>query len=152
MQPIAAYAKQVVTDLGHQAVLDTVGPPTVGAAESQEAPAILLVDPWVTRDPMFCAELRQIDEDPVNVLTPFNVDDPQTGAAEADLTHRLDSVLGRSLALHGSAVHIPTLEAFRGAVSKAVSEAVTRYFKTTTVHPPQVPPTMARPTLELPEK
>jgi hypothetical protein len=33
-----------------------------------------------------------------------------------------------------------------------VTEAVSRYFKEAPVHPPEIPPTMARPTLQLPEK
>jgi FxsC-like protein len=147
--PLASYAEQVIMDLGHEPVIDSVDAP---AAEPTESPTVMLVDPWVSKDPMIGEELSRIDEDPVNVLVPCNEDDQQTAEAEDELAHCVGSVLGRGLVLPGSAKSIPNIEAFRAALPKAVSEAISRYFKAAPVHPPEIPPTMARPTLQLPEK
>lgn len=146
--PIAKYAEQVVAELGHEPMVDSVDEP----ADPHESPTVLLVDPWVSRDPVVGDELRRIDEDPVNVLVPVNADDRETVAAEEDLTRSVDAVLGRGLVLPGSVRSIPTLDAFRAALPKAVSEAINRYFKEAPVHPPEIEPTMPRPTLQLPEK
>jgi FxsC-like protein len=147
--PLAKYAEQVVAELGHEPKVDSIDEPAAGPPES---PTVLLVDPWVSKDPVIGDELRRIDEDPVNVLVPFNADDRQTVVAEEELTRSVDEVLGRGLVLPGSVRSIPTLEAFRAALPKAVSEAINRYFKEAPVHPPEVEPTMRRPTLQLPEK
>lgn len=147
--PIAKYAEQVVAELGHEPMVDSVDEPV---ADPSESPTVLLVDPWVSRDPAIGDELRRIDEDPVHVLVPWNADDRETVAAEEDLTRNVEAVLGRGLVLPGSVRSIPTLEAFRAALPKAVSEAINRYFKEAPVHPPEIEPTMPRPTLQLPEK
>lgn len=147
--PLASYAERVVSDLGHEAVVDSVDAPS---AEPAESPTVLLVDPWVSRDRAISRELRRADEDPVNVLVPFNAADQETVDEEEDLTQSVEEVLGRCLLLPGSAASISSIEAFRAALPKAVSEAISRYFRAAPVHPPEVSPTMARPTLQLPEK
>ncbi|GLY80351.1 TIR-like protein FxsC [Actinoallomurus iriomotensis] len=147
--PIARYAEQVVAELGHEPIVDSVDEPATDPAAS---PTVLLVDPWVSRDPAIGGELRRIDEDPVNVLVPYNADDGETTDAEKDLNRTVDAVLGRSLVLPGSVKSVASIEAFRAALPKAVGEAINRYFKEAPVHPPEIEPTMERPTLELPDK
>jgi FxsC-like protein len=147
--PLATYAEQVVIDLGHE--------PTVCSLDRRvedpsDSPTVLLVDPWVGRDTKVSDELRRLDEEPVNALVPFNADDQETVAEEKDLTQSVAAILSRSLSRPGSAMSIPTLEAFRAALPKAVNEAVSRYFKEAPVHPPEIESTMERPTLQLPEK
>jgi len=147
--PLATYAEQVVIDLGHE--------PTVCSLDRRvedpsDSPTVLLVDPWVGRDTKVSEELCRLDEEPVNALVPFNADDQETVAEEKDLTQSVAAILSRSLSRPGSAMSIPTLEAFRAALPKAVNEAVSRYFKEAPVHPPEIESTMERPTLQLPEK
>lgn len=146
--PIGDYAEQVLNDLGHHSIIDSIDDPVREVADS---PAVLVVDPWATRHPAIGDRLRQMDKDPVNLLAPFNSEDQQTTAAAADLGESLIEVLGRSAALRGSAKRIPTVNDFRDALPKAVNEAITRYFKTTNAHPPLTPPTMARPKLQGPK-
>jgi hypothetical protein len=145
--PVSRYAERVIADLGHQPIIGTVD----DLSEESGSPTVLLVDPWVTADPAVGDKLQQVDEDPVNVLVPFNRDDSETVSAESALSEGLHSVLGRSLALHGSEKRVPTIEAFRAALPKAVNEAIARYFKTAPAHPPKTPPMMNRPTLLRPE-
>jgi FxsC-like protein len=147
--PLAAYAEQVVTDLGHEPLVESVDDPSTEPAES---PTVLLVDPWVSKDPTISRSLRKIDEEPVNVLVPFNADDEETVQAANDLSRCVDEVLARGLVLPGSVKSIPSLEAFRAALPKAVGEAISRYFKAAPAYPPAVPPTMPKPNLQLPDK
>jgi FxsC-like protein len=147
--PLAVYAEQVITDLGHESMVESVEDPP---AEPAESPTVLLVDPWVTKDRAISESLRKIDEEPVNVLVPFNTEDQETVQAADDLSRCIDSVLSRGLVLPGSVKSIPSLEAFRAALPKAVGEAISRYLKAAPAHPPGVPPTMPKPNLQLPEK
>lgn len=63
------------------------------------------------------------------------------------LEQDLAASITNCLVLHGSAPRVPTVEAFRGALPKAVSEAISRHFKTAPAYPPEQPPSMERPTL-----
>lgn len=147
--PIGAYAEQILSGLGHESAVGSIDEP---APEPVDSPAILLVDPWATRDPIIADRLRKIDHDhPVHLLAPFNSDDHQTTAATDGLHESLEGALGHSAALNGSASHITSINAFRGALPKAVNEAINRYFKTTDAFPPQTPPTMPRPRLQGPD-
>lgn len=146
---ISTYAGQVITGLGHHSVVDQVDDP---GREPLDLPGVLVVDPWATRDPFIAERLREIDNhDPVEVLAPFNSEDPQTVEAADSLSESLKDVLPNSTALTGSAIRIPTIHAFRGDLPKAVNEAITRFFKTTNAYPPRTPPTMPRPRLQGPE-
>lgn len=147
--PLASYAERLIADLGHEPTVHCVDDP---APEAPESPTVLLVDPWASGHPQIREELRRIDDDPVNVLVPFNNEDQETVAAADDLSRRVDDVLGRGLVLPGSARSVPSLQAFRAALPKAVAEATNRYFKEAPVHPPEVSPSMPRPTLQLPDK
>jgi FxsC-like protein len=147
--PLASYAERVIMDLGHEPTVDTVDDPS---PERRQSPTVLLVDPWSSKDPLISDKLRRIDEDPVNVLVPFNDRDRETVAATGDLTRSVEAALGRGLVLPGSAKSIPSLEAFRVALPKAVAEAMSRYFREAPAHPPEISATMTRPTLQLPDK
>ncbi|MGI5326431.1 TIR-like protein FxsC [Actinomadura nitritigenes] len=146
--PIGAYAGQVLTELGHRSIIDSVDE---AGARPADSPSVLLVDPWAVKDRDIGKRLRQLDRDPVNVIAPFNADDPETSARADELNGDLTEVLPNSTALHGSAKRVTSVAAFRDALPKAVNEAVTRYLKTASVHPPRTPPTMPRPTLRGPD-
>ncbi|GAA1546708.1 hypothetical protein GCM10009678_31670 [Actinomadura kijaniata] len=146
--PIGAYAEQVLEDLGYQSVVDSIGEP---AADAEESPRVLVVDPWAAKDEDMGGRLRRLDAKPVNVVAPFNAEDQQTTDASAELDDALKKALGQCLALAGSARRITTVSAFRDALPKAVNEAISRYFKTTRTHPPQIPPTIPRPSLKGPQ-
>jgi FxsC-like protein len=148
MVPIGAYAEEVLDEMGHGSVLDSIDD---AAQDLPEEPGVLMVDPWAAKDPVIGKRLRQMDREPVNVLAPFNSEDHETMAVSKDLADGLTEVLPRSMALNGSAKRLASVNAFRDALPKAVNEAVSRYFKTTEVHPPQTPPTMSRPSLQGPE-
>ncbi|WP_141576639.1 TIR-like protein FxsC [Actinomadura sp. WMMA1423] len=146
--PIGAYAQEVLEEMGHGSIVDGIDD---AAQDPAEEPGVLVVDPWAAKDPVIGKRLRQMDRDPVNLLAPFNSEDHETMTASADLAEGLTEVLPRSTALIGSATRLASINAFRDALPKAVHEAVSRYFKTTEVHPPQTPPTMSRPSLQGPE-
>jgi FxsC-like protein len=146
--PIGSFAEQVLTELGHHPTVDSIDEP---ARDAEEAPSVLVVDPWATKDQAIGDRLRQLDEEPANVLAPFNAEDQQTASSATELTKGLTEMLPNSIALNGSAKRIPTMDAFRDALPKAVNEAITRFFKTTDTYPPQTPPTMQRPRLDGPD-
>ncbi|MFI0373127.1 TIR-like protein FxsC [Actinomadura sp. 1N219] len=146
--PIGSFAEQVLSELGHQSIVETADEPP---QEPADAPGVLVVDPWAARDRDLGKRLRQIDQDPVHVLAPFNSDDRQTAEAADDLGEDLAEALPNGSALKGSAMRVTSPAAFRDALPKAVNEALTRFLKTTSVHPPQTPPSMSRPTLRDPE-
>lgn len=146
--PIGAYAEQIITELGHNPTVDSIDEPP---GDPGESPAVLVVDPWATRDPAIRDRLKQIEDNPANVVAPFNTEDRQTASSAAELATDLTETLPKSIALNGSAKHVPTLDAFRDALPKAVNEAIKRFFKTTETYPPQTPPTMQRPRLNGPD-
>lgn len=146
--PLASYTERVISDLGYEPMVHCVGDPLPDAPDS---PTVLLVDPWVSRHPGIRAELRRMDDGPVNVLVPFNQEDQETVAATDELSRGIDDVLGRGLALPGSVRLVSSLQAFRAALPRAVAEATARYFKDVPAHPPEVSPSMPRPILQLPD-
>lgn len=137
----------MLSELGHRPIVQTTDEPQ----DPVDAPGVLVVDPWAVKDRDIGKRLRQIDHDPVHVLAPFNADDSQTTEAAPGLSEDLTEVLPNGTALKGSAKRVTSPGAFRDALPKAVNEALTRYLKTTNVHPPQTPPSMSRPTLRGPE-
>jgi FxsC-like protein len=144
--PIARFAEQIVTGLGHRAViapLDEPEPETTTAV-----PSVLLVDPWAPELPAIGERLRRLDEEPRQVVVPWNQDDEETARNESRLGRGLDETVGQSLSLNGSARRVPTPDAFREELPKAVNEAITRHFKTAPSYPPEDPPAIGRPTLQ----
>ncbi|MFA1552597.1 TIR-like protein FxsC [Actinomadura chokoriensis] len=146
--PIGAFAEHMLSELGHQSIVEIADEPP---QEPVDAPGVLVVDPWTVKDRVIGKRLRQIDREPMHVLAPFNSGDPQTAAAVERLSDDLAEVLPNGTALKGSAAYVSSPGAFREALPKVVAEALTRYLKTTDVHPPQTPPSMPRPTLRDPE-
>jgi FxsC-like protein len=146
--PIGVLAEQVLIELGHHPTVDSIDEP---AWDTPESPTVLVVDPWATKDPAIADRLRRLDENPTNVLAPFNTEDRQTASSVDELTDGRTDILPNSIALSGPAKRIPTIDGFRDALGKAVNEAVTRFFKTTDTYPPQTPPTMQRPRLDGPD-
>jgi FxsC-like protein len=146
--PIGAFAEQVLSEIGHQSIIETADEPP---QEPVAAPGVLVVDPWAVKDRVIGKRLRQIDRDGVHVLAPFNSGDKQTHEAADRLGGDLTEVLPNGTALKGSALRVTSPGAFRDALPKAVNEARNRYLRTTDVHPPQTPPSMPRPTLRDPE-
>lgn len=145
--PIGSFAEQVLSELGHRSIVESADEPP---QEPGDAPGVLVVDPWAVKDRVIGKRLRQIDRDPVHVLAPFNSDDSETAQAAEVLGADLAEVLPNSAALKGSATRVTSARAFRDALPKAVNEALTRYLRTTNVHPPQAPASMSRPTLRDP--
>jgi FxsC-like protein len=146
--PIATFAEQVLTELGHQSIVDGIDEPARDAAHS---PTVLIIDPWATKDPAIRDRLKQLEVNPVNVIVPFNAEDQETASSATELANSVGEMLPKSIALNGSDMRIPTINAFRNALPKAVNEAITRFFKTTETYPPLTPPTIQRPRLDGPD-
>lgn len=147
--PIARTAEQIISGLGHRAVIAPLDEPD--PADAAPSPSVMVVDPWAACAPGIGDRLRRLDEEPSHVLVPWNTDDEETMSAEAGLERDLTAAVGNGLALNGSARRIPTARAFRAELPKAVNEAITRHFKTAPAYPPQEPPSMDRPALEGPD-
>jgi FxsC-like protein len=155
--PIARYAERVVTGLGHNAVVsgldehgepDELGEPGEPGSEPAASPSVTLVDPWAPDVPAVRERLHQLDAEPRQVVVPWNEDDEETTRNESRLEQGLDETVGRGLSLNGSARRVPTLDAFREELPKAVNEAISRHFKTAPSYPPDDPPATGRPTLQ----
>ncbi|TDE38722.1 TIR-like protein FxsC [Actinomadura sp. 6K520] len=139
--PIGSFARQVLSELGHDSILASAdGPPQ----DLGGAPGLLVVDPWAVKDRDIGQWLREVDRDPVQVLAPFNYEDPQTAECAEKLGADVAEVLPQAAALKGSAPHVTSAPAFRDALPKAAHEALMRHLKTTDVHPPQAPPSTPR--------
>ncbi|GAA0581420.1 TIR-like protein FxsC [Actinomadura livida] len=146
--PIGYFARQVLSELGHDSFVASADEPP---QDPGGAPGLLVVDPWAVKDRVIGKRLRQIDRDPVQVLAPFNYEDPQTAKRVETLRADVAEVLPNAAALNGSAPHLTSARAFREALPKAVHEALMRHLKTTDVHPPQAPPSTPRRRLQEPE-
>jgi FxsC-like protein len=136
---LAEYAAGLARCVGYE--------PTVGAFEehigdlmAEEAPAapsLMLVDAWATMDPLRHQRLRDFDASPrpwIKLLLPWNQEDEETVAAEADLSARLRECLGGHLGElppHPcvAASGLPTIEAFGQDATKKVLTAVGQYLK-----------------------
>ena len=132
--PIGAYAKEMVGGMGHHSVLDSIEEPD---ENTEDSPRVLLVDPWATGAPSIRDRLGRLDAAPVNVVVPYNAEDAQTNAAATEFKAELAKVLPQSIALKGSAHHVPSLSAFDEVLSEAVAESIRRFLQTTDTYPPQ---------------
>ena len=133
---IARYAASVISELGHSAVLDPLDDRDDRTVAPQSSPSVMLVDPWAPGVPEIADHLRVIDGDPIHVVVPWNKDDNETARETPQLQARLHGTLPHSLSLKGSAPRVPTLEAFRAALPKAVNEAIAKHFRTAPAYPP----------------
>jgi FxsC-like protein len=136
---LAEYAAGLARCVGYE--------PTVGAFEEHigdliaeeepTAPGLMLVDAWASMDPRRHQQLRDFDASHrpwIKLLLPWNQEDEETAAAEADLSSRLRECLGSQLgelpphprvAVSG----IPTIEAFGHDATKKVLTAGGQYLK-----------------------
>jgi FxsC-like protein len=133
LTPIAGYAERVILGLNHRVVIETLDEP-VAAAEPM--PSVVLLDPWAAGVPEIAESLRGLDCHKPHVVVPWNLEDEETVREAARLQRNLREAMPNSLALNGSAPQVPTLDAFRAALPKAVYEAISRHFKTAPAYPP----------------
>jgi FxsC-like protein len=124
---IAACAKDVIEELRYYPVLD---PLDERSAESEPlaAPTVMLVDPWAAGHPHRTGQLRDIDEDPVPVIIPWNEDDAETVSWEPVLDPNLKERLTNCLKLPDSRHRVLSLAEFRAEFPDVVERTVAKYF------------------------
>jgi TIR domain len=165
---IAQHAERIIAALGHHAMIESIdlvtegigvgeaslveGPPAAdrpgdSGHPPQRRPVVLLLDPWAAGVPWIRDKLRVIDACQVHIVVPWNDADEQTAEQAARLREDIRAAMPDSLALSGSAPRVPTLEAFRSQLPKAVNEAIATHFRTAPAYPPEEPPSMDKPTL-----
>lgn len=104
-RPIGACAEEVLSELGHQAIVTDISKPEPSHGDAPDAPSeggeaeplsVLIVDPWSVKDSGMSERLRVTDQHPTNVLAPFNSDDRQTAEAAPELTAGLEASSARA--------------------------------------------------------
>ena len=107
-------------------------------------PGVLILDPWAVRDRDLLDLLERFDrlnKPWIDIIVPWNRDDPQTAAAETRLVGKLEQVLRRRL-VEGrmtsriSARDTSTIEDFGRTLSAVVHRVGNQYLKYGTAHPP----------------
>jgi len=97
-------------------------------AEKDNSVAIVIVDPWIVRDPYYGRILASFDQFQFRncvVIIPWNKDDVRTQSEKANLLHELRSVLSRNFEGRKELYFRPGIEdqaAFRSAISCALSD------------------------------
>ncbi|MGW2841102.1 TIR-like protein FxsC [Streptomyces sp. NPDC001493] len=147
-RPLAHVAEELVRSLGYQAVtasfdLDS-GPE--GRRRFPDGPEILLIDRWALQDEDRRRRLAAFDrESPpwTTVVGPWNRDDAQSRASEAELTGLLERTMPvtlrqRRLFAGVATREIPTLEAFGQVLPRMVEAAAREHRLRATPHPPAV--------------
>ncbi|MFI0372604.1 TIR-like protein FxsC [Actinomadura sp. 1N219] len=147
--PIGTFAERVLSELGHQVLIETIDEPP---REPIDGPRVLVVDPWAVKDKDIGELLRQIDRDAVHLLAPFNEEDPQTSEAADSLSEDLREALPIGTALAGSAARVTSLDAFRDALATAVNDALSRYLRSTEEPSVGKPPSHAPSNYEAPKR
>jgi FxsC-like protein len=143
--PITSFAEDVISGLNHRPVVQALDEPT---ASPVPMPSVVLLDPWAAGVPEIANKLREIDYHRPHVVVPWNEEDEETAREAERLEQNLRQAMPNSLALNGSAPRVPTIEAFRAALPKAVYEAISRHFMTAPAYPPSEDASMDRlPTL-----
>jgi FxsC-like protein len=147
--PLADYAADLTSCLGCQPAVGTFDEHIAGwTSDGQPVPPCLcLIDPWTTVSPAHQERLRCLDEleQPwVSVLVPWNSQDVEMTAAEANLREGLNLSLSRKLAdvperCRLAATGIPTLREFGEILPQMAMIMLKRFRKDAPNYPPQGP-------------
>ncbi|WP_158575946.1 FxsC protein [Streptomyces corynorhini] len=159
-RPLAYVARDLVRSLNYQADIisfDEVFVPHEGKQEPGR-PEILLLDRWALRDEEQRERLAAFDAEHrpwVSVIVPWNREDEQSRAAEAELSDWLERTMpkktgqGRA-ASRAAARGVPSMEAFGQLLPQIVEAAAQQYLKHATAYPPTGGGHMERPRLRGP--
>ncbi|MGW2281759.1 TIR-like protein FxsC [Streptomyces sp. NPDC001770] len=145
-RPLAYVTEELVRSLNYQAVIGSFDE-DFGQSEGKRAPTtpeILILDRWALQDEDRRRRLAAFDAENspwVTLVVPWNRDDPQSAAEEAELTAILERTLpvkmsqGRAFC-RVAAKGVPTMEAFGQILPQVVEVAAQQYLRNATVYPP----------------
>ncbi|MCH0539532.1 TIR domain-containing protein [Streptomyces sp. MUM 203J] len=146
-RPLAHVAEELTRSLNYQATVASFDHEAHLPHDAKTPPArpeILLVDRWALQDEERCRQLAAFDAGDrpwVSVVVPWNRADPQSRAAEADLTEKLEATMpvtmgqGRA-ASRAAARGVPSMEAFGQILPQIVEAAAQQYLRRAAVYPP----------------
>ncbi|MGW1468784.1 TIR-like protein FxsC [Streptomyces sp. NPDC002308] len=151
-RPLAYVTEELVRSLNYQAVIGSFDEDQ-GQSEGQglsadkrapTTPEILILDRWALRDEDRRRRLAAFDADNrpwVTLVVPWNRDDPQSTAEEAELTAILEQTMpvkmsqGRAFC-RVAAKGVPSMEAFGQILPQVVEVAAQQYLRNATAYPP----------------
>ncbi|WP_371792662.1 FxsC protein [Streptomyces sp. NBC_01471] len=145
-QPLSRLAEDLVRSLNYQATVTSFDEEVLHLDGKQppSRPEVLLVDRWALHDDERRQRLSAFDSEHrpwVSVVVPWNRDDHQSRASEAELTGRLEDTMpgkmreGRA-ASRAAAKGVPSMEAFGQILPQVVEAAAQQYLKHAAVYPP----------------
>lgn len=145
-QPLARLAEDLVRSLNYQATVTSFDEEVLHLDGKQppSRPEVLLVDRWALHDEERRERLAAFDSEHrpwASVVVPWNRDDHQSRASEAELTGRLEDTMpskmrqGRATS-RAAAKGVPSMEAFGQILPQVVEAAAQQYLKHATVYPP----------------
>ncbi|MFI6061398.1 FxsC protein [Streptomyces sp. NPDC051286] len=145
-RPLAYVAEDLVRSLNYQATITSFDEES-GHAESKgppNRPEILVVDRWALMDEDRRRRLAAFDAENrpwVTMVVPWNREDPQSRAAEAELTEKLEQTMpskirqGRAYC-RAAARGVPSMDAFGQVLPQVVEAAAQQYLRHAAVYPP----------------
>lgn len=146
VRPLAYVARDLVRSLNYQADIisfDEVSVPNDGK-QAPTRPEILLVDRWALHDEEQRERLAAFDAEHrpwVSVVVPWNREDQQSRAAEAELSDQLERTMPKKMgqgraACRAAAKGVPSMEAFGQILPQVVEAAAQQYLRHAAVYPP----------------
>ncbi|MEU9759490.1 FxsC protein [Streptomyces sp. NPDC047985] len=146
VRPLAYVAEDLVRSLNYQATISSFDEQS-GHPEGKQAPSrpeILLVDRWALQDEDRRRRLAAFDAENrpwVTMVVPWNREDGESRAAEAELTEKLERTMptkmrqGRAFC-RAAAKGVPSMEAFGQLLPQVVEVAAQQYLRHAAVYPP----------------
>ncbi|MFC9425187.1 MULTISPECIES: FxsC protein [unclassified Streptomyces] len=145
-RPLAYVTRDLVRSLNYQADIvsfDEVSVPHEGK-HAPVRPEILLVDRWALNDEEQCERLAAFDAEHrpwVSVVVPWNREDEQSRAAQAELSEKLERTMPKKMgqgraACRAAAKGVPSMEAFGQILPQVVEAAAQQYLRHAEVYPP----------------
>ncbi|MET9659587.1 FxsC protein [Streptomyces sp. NPDC006510] len=145
-RPLAYVAQDLVHSLNYQVTVSSFDEES-GHPEGKQPPSrpeILLVDRWALQDEDRRRRLAAFDAENrpwVTMVVPWNRDDHESMAAEAELTEKLEQTMptkmrqGRAYC-RAAARGVPSMEAFGQILPQVVEVAAQQYLRHAAVYPP----------------
>lgn len=157
LQPVADYALDLARkclDCKPEVAAIENDPPGWPGGEQPVPPSVCLIDAWVAASAAHHERLKRLNEveEPwVSILLPWNSEDLELRAAEAELREKLRQQLDRKLAsvprrCQLAASGIPSLQDFGQIIPEMMMAMLKRFRKGAPAHPP-VGPVITRPRL-----
>lgn len=143
-RPLAYVTEDLVRSLNYQPTVTSFDEESTAydAKQPPDRPQILLVDRWALQDEDRRQRLAAFDAEHrpwVTMIVPWNRDDHQSRAAEAELTAKLEATMpskmrqGRA-ACRAAAKGVPSMEAFGQLLPQVVEAAAQQYLRHAFIH------------------